>query len=311
MGLAVEVGGVDGDVEGVSIDVREVSRECAGVSVDLRDIERERAGVALVSGHIEREAARVVVDVSTDQRCAGGSGDKTSGVDVDGRGVARKTAGLDVDVSIHQRCDCGVRVDVLTHQLYATGLAVNTRRVPWHDAPMAEDDLQAAVVATLDADGGELVARQEIDPQALVQALRVLQERIPGAVQLTLREKQSLARAANLDPKVVESGLSLGASWGTMKEVLGWSAEEVRAELETARQWDEVESVLGAIVETVRATNLKRKNRIGVVILQVYGLVGAKLRDRAADGFAHLRPFYEEMKRAILGTRKKGPAQRG
>lgn len=176
---------------------------------------------------------------------------------------------------------------------------------------MADEDPQATVVATVEAAGGELVPRQEIDPQVLVRALRVLQERIPGAVQLTLREKQSLARAAHLDAAVVESGLSLGASWGTMKEVLGRSTEEVREELETARQWDEVESVLAAITETVRSTNLKRKHGIGVLILQVYGIIGAKLRDGAADGYAHLRPFYEEMKRAVLGARKKKPAQRG
>lgn len=191
------------------------------------------------------------------------------------------------------------------------GLVVNSRRVPWHHAAMADDDPQVTAVATLEGAGGELVPRQEIDPQALVQALRVLQERIPDAAHLSLREKQSLARTASLDPAVVESGLHLGASWGTMKEVLGRTTEEVRAELETARQWDEVESVLVAITETVRSTNLKRKHGIGALILQIYGVVGAKLRGRAEAGYAHLRPFYDEMKRAILGTRKKKPPQRG
>lgn len=185
------------------------------------------------------------------------------------------------------------------------GLAVESRRVSWHHAGMADEDPEAAVVATLDGAGGELVPRREIDPRALVRALRILQERIPDAVHLTLREKQSLARTANLDPAVVESGLHLGASWGAMREVLGRTAEEARAELETARQWDEVESVLVAITETVRSTNLKRKHGIGALILRIYGVVGAGLRDRAAEGYAHLRPFYEQMKRAMAGTRRK------
>jgi hypothetical protein len=170
----------------------------------------------------------------------------------------------------------------------------------------------AAVEATAilelpsDVPGEELVLRKDIDPRALVEALRYLQQRIPDAVHLSLREKQSLAHAANLDPAVIESGIRLGSAWDTMKSVLGRTAEEVRAELETARQWDEVDSVLMALRETVHSTNLRRKHRNGRFILQIYSIIGSSLRGRVAAGYEHLRPYYDEMKRAILAVRKKG-----
>src|SRR5215213_7276391 len=138
--------------------------------------------------------------------------------------------------------------------------------------PQVETDVEIAIAAVeasailelpSDAPGGELVVRKDIDPRALVEALRYLQQRIPDAVHLSLREKQSLAHAANLDPAVIESGIRLGSAWDTMKSVLGRTAEEVRTEQETARQWDEVESVLSALRETVHSTNLRRKHRNG------------------------------------------------
>lgn len=179
--------------------------------------------------------------------------------------------------------------------------------------PREETEIEvAAVEATAilelpsDAPGGDLVLRKDIDPRALVEALRYLQQRIPEAVHLSLREKQSLAHAANLDPAVIESGLRLGSAWDAMKSVLGRTAEEVRADLETARQWDEVESVLAALRETVHSTNLRRKHRNGLSLLQMYSIVGSGLRGRLAAGYEHLRPYYDEMKRAILAVRKKG-----
>jgi len=45
------------------------------------------------------------------------------------------------------------------------------------------------------------------EPQFLVEGLRHLQRRIPGFTQLSVQEKRSHARAANLDPDFIESGL--------------------------------------------------------------------------------------------------------
>lgn len=176
---------------------------------------------------------------------------------------------------------------------------------------MAEDEdevkvevVDATVIPVLLS--GELVPRKEIDPEALVEALRYLQKLIPDAVHLTLREKQSMANAANLDPSIIESGTLLGAAWESLKRVLGTTPEEIRAELDKTRRWDEVDRVLLALRETVHSTNLQRKHRIGTLILNIYAIVGDSLRRRRVSAaYEHLRPYYEQMKAAILGVRKK------
>jgi hypothetical protein len=51
------------------------------------------------------------------------------------------------------------------------------------------------------------------EPEMLVKGLRYLQERIPDFTQLSVREKRSHARAANLDPEFVENGLHAACVW--------------------------------------------------------------------------------------------------
>jgi hypothetical protein len=167
---------------------------------------------------------------------------------------------------------------------------------------MADDDQ----IVPVDGPGvGELVRRREIDPRALAAALRALQERLPELVQLSLREKQSLARAASLDPAVIDRGVELGASFARTKQVFGWSSDEMRGDIEHERDWAELERVAAAFLESVRSRNLQRRHRIGSRMLLLYAVVGARLRGATAAEDAHLRPYYEEMKRAMLASRKK------
>ena len=194
--------------------------------------------------------------------------------------------------------------------------AVASSAMPDHEPPDGSQPEDGPKVATVDTTTtpllsaevlalGDMLPPKEIDPVALVQVLRALHQRIPEAVQLSLREKQSLAHAANLDPAVVDSGLDLGAAWGNAKATLGSSTEEVRAEREKARQWDEAQQEFLSIARTIGDTNLKRKHRIGIFVLQIYAIIGANLRRGPAGGVAHLRSYYERMKRAILNAKKK------
>ena len=164
-----------------------------------------------------------------------------------------------------------------------------------------DDEVQLATVGTAASD---VVPLEEVDLEALTDALRYLQQRIPGLVQLSLRERQSMANAANLDPAIIDRGIELGAAWPGMKKVVGWSAEELRAEREKVRQGEELRRVLLALADTVGATTMKQKHRIGSVILKIYAIVGTALRD-PGSALAYLRPYYEEMKRVILSVRKK------
>ena len=51
------------------------------------------------------------------------------------------------------------------------------------------------------------------EPEMLVEGLRYLQQRIPEFSHLSLEEKRSHARAANLDPGFIESGLQAAEVW--------------------------------------------------------------------------------------------------
>ena len=52
------------------------------------------------------------------------------------------------------------------------------------------------------------------------EGLRYLQQRIPEFTQLSVQEKRSHARAANLDPEFIESGLHAAAVWRDTKIIV-------------------------------------------------------------------------------------------
>lgn len=168
------------------------------------------------------------------------------------------------------------------------------------EAKIATVDTAAAqapsdVIAVSDAAPPALV-----EPETLVQALRYLQQRIPEFLHLSLREQQSMTRAAHLDPEVIENGIQAADAWQVTEAVIGRSAEELRRDSDDARRWDEVERELLALAKGIADANLKRKHRLGRDILLLYSALGI------TTGYGYMRPYYENMKRAYLrATRKK------
>jgi len=138
-------------------------------------------------------------------------------------------------------------------------------------------------------------------PEMLVKGLRYLQQRIPEFTHLSVQEKRSHARAANLDPDFIESGLHAACVWRDTKIVVKRSGEELRQEHEEIREWDEVIREMRALTDGIEAANVKRKHRLGKAILQIYRLLGIYFRRSRPDD-AYMRPYYENMKRAYLRT---------
>lgn len=138
------------------------------------------------------------------------------------------------------------------------------------------------------------------EPEMLVQALRYLQHRIPGFVQLSLEEEQSMTRAAHLDPEFIDRGISAAGAWRLAETLVGRSAEELRQEANDIRRWDEFERELHVFLKGIAAANLKRKHRLGKAILLIYKNLGIWM-----DLDSRLRPYYEEMKRVYMKRRKK------
>jgi hypothetical protein len=140
------------------------------------------------------------------------------------------------------------------------------------------------------------------DPVTLIQAFRYLQQRIPGFTQLSAAEERSLIRVSSLDPDFIESGIRTGSAWSETKGIIGYSGEELRDLAEESRHWDEVESEVRAFLKGISAANRKRKHRLGSAILTLYTVLGETID---MESRRHLRPYYEEMKRAYLNRKRK------
>ena len=141
------------------------------------------------------------------------------------------------------------------------------------------------------------------EPDLLVEGLRHLQQRIPEFTHLSLEDKRAYARAASLDPEFIESGLHAAAVWRHTEKFVNRTGDELRQEHEETRRWDEVIREMRALTDGIEAANVKRKHRLGSAILMIYRVLTTTLH-RSHPEDAYMRPYYENMKRAYLRTRR-------
>ena len=180
----------------------------------------------------------------------------------------------------------------------------------WHHEVMPDKDEETPEVSeeiAVNPDQAPVVLNQTslalAEPETLIQGLRYLQGRIPDFEQLSLGERRSMTRVANLDPEFIEAGLQAADVYQSAKTILGRSGPELREEDTEIRRWDQVELELKALQSGIHSANLKRKRHLGEAILLLYSVLGSELR---VSGGRYLRPYYENMKRAYLRSLKKG-----
>jgi hypothetical protein len=145
-----------------------------------------------------------------------------------------------------------------------------------------------------------------VEPRLLAEGIRHLQQRIPQFTQLTVTEKRSRGRAANLDPQFIEAGIQAAAAWPDTTRILQRGAEDLRQEQEEIRRWDDTLVELRALTDGIAAANLNRKHRLGEDILLLYSVLGTLLSGTKPKTSASMRPYYDNMKRAYLRALKRG-----
>ena len=150
-----------------------------------------------------------------------------------------------------------------------------------HNKNMSSDDPQTSTPPAVTVEPAETVATPVAtdllaplqptppslaEPEMLVKGLRYLQERIPEFTQLSVREKRSYARAANLDSEFVENGLHAARVWRQTEMMVKRTGEDLGQEQEEIRHWDEVIREMRALTDGIEAANVKRKHRLGTAI---------------------------------------------
>ena len=150
------------------------------------------------------------------------------------------------------------------------------------------------------------------EPETLVDGLRYLRQRIPGFTYLTVREKRSHTRAANLDPEFLAAGLHAAGLWHGTEALVQRTGEELRQEQEEIEHWDQVLIELRALTDGIAAANLKRKHHLGEAILTISKILGVWMASSDRNSpHAYMRPYYENMKRAYLKTQNFRKKKKG
>lgn len=146
-----------------------------------------------------------------------------------------------------------------------------------------------------------------VDASEVVEALGKIAPLIPHFAQLSPEQILAMRRAATLDPNwVIEAVAAIGAS-PTVEGVIGNTSAELLEELGDMSRWHDVESQLQSMLRGVRGANLVRRHRIGVKVLQAYGVIRHLLRQPEHQ---NLLPFFEKLQQMNrLGKRKKKQEQ--
>lgn len=119
---------------------------------------------------------------------------------------------------------------------------------------------------------------------------------------MSAEEERALIRVASLDPDFIEAGIRTGSAWDETKTIIGRSGEELRQDADEIRQWDQAESEVRALLKGISAANRKRRHRLGRAILDLDMILGETVN---TERRRHLRPHYEEMKRAYQNRKRK------
>jgi hypothetical protein len=134
-----------------------------------------------------------------------------------------------------------------------------------------------------------------ITPEDLIAELRRLQARIPLFGAMTPSQQSAIVRVAHLDPEFVEAGInSLAANpdAGPLIDPRHDEAPILRQELD---HWSMAERELAALTAGVAGANLRRRHRLGRLVLSTYGIFRQLIKK---PEWNHLLPWVELMRKA-------------
>jgi hypothetical protein len=142
-----------------------------------------------------------------------------------------------------------------------------------------------------------------ISPEALIDELRRLSARIPQFGAVTREEHRTMVRVAHLDPEFVEAGMgALNANPDAAVTVLD-RQEDTNVLQNDLLRWTLAQGELEAMTAGLAGANLRRRHRIGQLVLITYAAFRQMIR---YPEWKHLLPWVERMRETNRFGHRRG-----
>ena len=141
-----------------------------------------------------------------------------------------------------------------------------------------------------------------LEPEAVVEQLRVMRAQIGEVTPLTSAERRLVRRRATTSNPVLQASINMIGAHEQVSQAVAQPADGVRRLNDEANRWTAVEDELRTMLNGVAGANLVRRQRIALIAAQAYNIGTQLARDPAN---AVLRPHVEEIKRLKRSTRRK------
>lgn len=143
-------------------------------------------------------------------------------------------------------------------------------------------------------------------PETIVEQLRAIRQQIPEFTQLPVSDTKAMLRVAHITPEFIDATINTIGASETVQNAIGRNDADLREEQNDVRRWTAVEDELRAMLRGVFAANLVRRHRVGLTVLQAYGITRQLVRQKE---HANLLPHVQGMKRIPKFGRKRKTVQ--
>ncbi len=167
--------------------------------------------------------------------------------------------------------------------------------------------LQNRVVNSKKASAAETQPTVKLDPEAIVEQIRLLREQIEEVTPLTPAQRRILREQARQQSDVVLAGtINVLGALDNVAMALGLQPEEVRQLQADWNRWNTVAGELRALLNGVDGANLVRRQRLALISAQAYS-IGVQLARDPAN--AMLVPHIQEVKRLKSFSKRRKTAE--
>jgi hypothetical protein len=172
---------------------------------------------------------------------------------------------------------------------------------------MENDMLQNRVVNSKTASAAETEPRVKLDPEAIVEQIRLLRSQMEEVTPLTPAQRRILREQSRKQSDAVLAGtINVLGALDNVALAIGLHPEEVRQLQADWNRWSAVGGELRALLNGVDGANLVRRQRLALISAQAYS-IGTQLARDPANSV--LVPHIQEVKRLKSFSKRRKTAE--